>query len=207
MCGICSCAAVEHSDFRQPRTFQTFPTAVADALLSIPILKHTFGAFGLFSASKKSMVHHLGTLKKSCVLYPGGMAELFLCSKTEETLYLRKRAGFIKLALQTGADVVPLYFFGNTTCLDILKHPVLAWMSRKAQLSCTLLWGRFFLPIPYRVTMVYARGMPLGLPVIKDPTKEDVAFWHEKFIQETERLFDTYKVYSPQYAEKKLVIL
>lgn len=52
------------------------------------------------------------TLKKKgaegcVVLYVGGVAELFLSCENEEKLYLKKRKGFIKLALQQGVDIVP----------------------------------------------------------------------------------------------------
>jgi hypothetical protein len=113
------------------------PTAVADALLKTPILKHVLGIFGLVSASKPNMIRQLkkpgaeGTL----VLYVGGMAELFLSSEHQEQLYLKERKGFIKLALTTGVDIVPVYLFGNTTVLSVLKTGVLASLSRKLQVS------------------------------------------------------------------------
>ena len=91
------------------------PTAVADAVLYTPLLKHVLGIFGLISASKESMK---ATLKKPGVsgtvaLYVGGMAELFLSCENEEKIYLKKRKGFIKLALQEGVDVIPVYLFGT----------------------------------------------------------------------------------------------
>jgi Diacylglycerol acyltransferase len=111
------------------------PTAVADAIMYTPILKHVLGIFGLISASKQSMKR---TLKKkgvdgTIVLYVGGMAELFLSCEVEERLYLKNRKGFIKLALTEGVDVVPVYLFGNTTVLSVLKTGVLASISRKVR--------------------------------------------------------------------------
>lgn len=94
-------------------------TAVADILLVMPLLKHVMGIFGLVSASKKNMIQTMqkkgaeGTL----VLYVGGLAELFLSSETQEKLYLKKRKGFIKLALTQGIDVVPVYLFGTLLAL------------------------------------------------------------------------------------------
>ena len=125
-------------------------TAVADAVMYTPILKHVLGIFGLISASKKSLQ---ATLKKpgiagSVVLYVGGMAELFLSSEHEERIYLKKRKGFIKLGLQEGVDVVPVYLFGNTTVLSVLKTGVLATLSRRLQVSLTYIWGKWRLPIP-----------------------------------------------------------
>jgi Diacylglycerol acyltransferase len=111
------------------------PTAVASALLYTPILKHVLGIFGLISASKDSMKRTLKNngVDGTIVLYVGGMAELFLSCHQEEKLYLLKRKGFIKLALQEGIDVVPVYLFGNTTVLSVLKTKFLATLSRKVR--------------------------------------------------------------------------
>ena len=124
-----------------PAFVGVLPTAVADALLFTPILKHVLGIFHLISASKKSLQR---TLKKkgvsgTIVLYVGGMAELFLSDAQYEKLYLMNRKGFIKLALQEGVDVVPVYLFGNTTVLSILKTGFLANVSRRVRLSFVVL--------------------------------------------------------------------
>jgi len=47
-------------------------------------------------------------------------------------------------------------------------------------MSLTLTWGVWGLPIPKPVKLVYARGRPLGLPHILEPTDADVDLWHGK---------------------------
>jgi 2-acylglycerol O-acyltransferase 2 len=144
LCGICSAIYAD-------KEFQgTIPTGVASAVLNTPILKHVMGIFYLISASKSSLKKQFkkGGIEGTVVLYVGGMAELFLSSVTEETLYLKKRKGFIKLALQEGVDVVPIYFFGNTTILSVIKTGLLANLSRRLQISLTYFWGKWLLPIP-----------------------------------------------------------
>jgi hypothetical protein len=47
-----------------------------------------------------------------------------------------------------GADIIPMYFFGNTTVLTIPKSALLENISRVLQVSITIFWGRWFLPIP-----------------------------------------------------------
>lgn len=128
-CGICSAVTCP--------TTSLPPTAVADALLHTPILKHVLGIFGLVSASKQSMLRQLAKpgAEGTLVLYVGGMAELFLSCENEEKLYLKNRKGFIKLALTTGVDVIPVYLFGNTSVLSVLKKGMLADISRKLQVS------------------------------------------------------------------------
>jgi 2-acylglycerol O-acyltransferase 2 len=78
----------------------------------------------------------------------GGIAELFKSSRKEERLYLSKRKGFIKLALQENVDVIPVYLFGNTSVLTVVKTGVLADLSRRLGVSLTYFWGKWYLPIP-----------------------------------------------------------
>jgi Diacylglycerol acyltransferase len=204
-CGICSAISA-------PPEFVGkwhFPTAVADALLHTPLLKHVLGVFGLISASKSSMVR---TLQKpgprGCVvLYVGGMAELFLSCENQERLYLKARKGFIKLALTTGVDVVPIYLFGNTTVLSVLKTGLLAYLSRKLQVSLTYIWGKWYLPIPRPTKLLYVSGQPLGMPKIENPTQADIDLWHDKYCQQVKQLFDLYKERVPEYKHKQLEIL
>ena len=54
--------------------------------------------------------------------------------------------------------------------------------------------------------VLYARGRPLGLPHISDPSDEDVAKWHKKYCDEVTRLFNTYKEKVPMYKHKQLLI-
>lgn len=122
-----------------PKKYGHLPTAVAAALLHFPILKQVMGMFSLIDASASNMAK---VFKKDgpegcIILYVGGIAELFKCSLTEERLYLSKRKGFVKLALREGVDIIPAYFFGNTSILSILKTGPLASLSRKIGGSLT----------------------------------------------------------------------
>lgn len=201
-CGICS-------SIYSPEFSCDLKSAVASAVLFTPILKHVMGIFGLVDASRTSLKKHLqkkGTLG-SVVIYVGGLAELFLSSRDEEILYLAKRKGFIKLALREGVDIVPIYLFGNTSVLTVLKTGFLAEISRKLQVSLTFFWGKWGLPIPRDEKLLYVGGQPLGMPQISEPTQEDIDKWHAKYCTEVTRLFNTYKERVPLYKHKKLVIV
>lgn len=170
-------------------------------------MKNVLGVFGLVDASRDSLQKRLSG-GGHVVLYLGGIAELFLSSPTSEAVYLKKRAGFIKLALQTGADVVPLYLFGNTSVLSVVSTGPLAALSRKLQMSFTLFWGRWGLPVPRPRPLLYVRGKPLGLPVVAPEkiTDELVAEWHGKFLREVERLYSTYRELNVDYKDKPLEV-
>jgi hypothetical protein len=60
------------------------------------------------------MVYVLSKLKRSVGLMAGGIAEIFLSSTHKEIIYIKKRTGFVKLALQQGTPLIPVYYFGNT---------------------------------------------------------------------------------------------
>jgi len=199
--GICSACYPLRDETLMPN----FPTAVASVVMQLPILKHVMGVFGLLNASKKSLTKHMQQ-GKSFVLYTGGIAELFLCSKTEEKLFLKNRKGFIKLALRNNADVTPTLLFGNTEVLDVLKNDFLQKLSRSAQVTMTWFWGLWGLPVPLPKQIVYVRGRPLGLPHIEEPTDEDVDKWHTKFCLEVQRLFETHKA-DTDYNHKTLTII
>lgn len=192
-----------------PAEVRNVPTAVASVLLKTPILKNVMGIYGLTPASGSNMkrVFQKGVGIKGCiVLYIGGIAELFKTCPTEERLYLKNRKGFIKIALREGVDIVPVYLFGNTSVLNVLKNSFLENASRKMQMSVTYFWGKWFLPIPRDDKLLYVRGKPLGLPFIPEPTDDDVNKWHGKYCEEVTRLFEMNKERLPAYKHKKLFI-
>ena len=151
-CGICGKIAAPL------QIQQHVPTAVASSLLITPILKNVMGIFGLIPASSSSLKKHFqapltetgndSIASRSVVIYVGGIAELFKSSRKEERLYLSQRKGFIKLALRENVDVIPVYLFGNTSVLTVVKTGLLANLSRKSGVSLTYFWGKYHLPIP-----------------------------------------------------------
>jgi hypothetical protein len=62
-------------------------------------------------------------LPRVSLLVPGGAEESVNC--TEPRLTLAKRKGFVRIALQTGASLVPMYTFGETELYrPVTKHPL-----------------------------------------------------------------------------------
>ena len=182
------------------------PTAAATVVKKFPVLKDVLGVFGVIDASGATLAKRLVRPMSSVVIYVGGMVELFYSSPKREVVFLKKRKGFIKMALRTGADVIPLYLFGNTTVLSALTSGPLASLSRKLGVSVTFFWGRFGMPLPKAVRLVYARGRPLGMPHIPEPTDEDVDRWHAEYCNKLTELFDAYKGRNPDYKHKELLI-
>eukprot|EP00192_Tetraselmis_astigmatica_P013957 CAMPEP_0117696540 /NCGR_PEP_ID=MMETSP0804-20121206/28730_1 /TAXON_ID=1074897 /ORGANISM="Tetraselmis astigmatica, Strain CCMP880" /LENGTH=307 /DNA_ID=CAMNT_0005510691 /DNA_START=15 /DNA_END=939 /DNA_ORIENTATION=- len=183
----------------QPHGVFTFGGACA---VEVPFIKQAVGIFGSCDASSRTL---LKTLKqKSCVLYAGGIAELFLTDDLEEKLYVNKRKGFIKVALQSGVAIVPLYIFGNTTTLKVAKGQALVKFARKAGISLTWFWGVWYTFVPFPKKCLVAVGKPMELPQVDNPEQAMIDQYHEQYISEVKRLFDTYKKYNSDYANKEL---
>ncbi|GMI55323.1 hypothetical protein ScalyP_jg11705 [Parmales sp. scaly parma] len=190
--------------------FRMIKTAAASAVVNFPFLKQVMGIFGLIDAAKPNLIRHLkkGGAEGTIVIYVGGIAELFMCSESEERLFLQKRKGFVKLALQTGTSLIPLYMFGNTTVLTPLKWKFLVSLSRKMQASMTYFWGMGGLPVPRKVKLVYCRGKMVHVPKIEEPTQADIDKYHKLYVDEVTRIYTKYQptVCDGDYAKKKLVI-
>jgi hypothetical protein len=84
-------------------------------------------------------------MHKSVRLHVGGTTEVFECNEHLEVLHLTKHKGFIKLALQLGVDLVPVYMFGNTSVFPLWndKFGLLVRLSRMMQMPVTYVWGAY----------------------------------------------------------------
>ena len=87
---------------------------IADVLLRTPGLRHLYTAVGSRSASKKS-IERIFKAGGSVGILPGGIKEMFLADRgaSTERIYLAKRFGFVKMAMTSGAAVVPIVHFGG----------------------------------------------------------------------------------------------
>ena len=140
---------------------------------------------------------------------PGGIAELFEARHGgPEGRVLRRRKGFVKLALQTGAPLVPLYCFGNTDIFHVFRARWLCRLSRRAQVSLQLFWGRWCLPLPYKRKLLLVVGTPVGgaRPPVAEPTAEEVDALHARYVAELEALFHRHKARLPGWESRELVI-
>ena len=125
----------------------------ASVVYYFPILRHIFSLCGTRPATRRNITKILDE-GYHCTILPGGIAEMYLCSNEVENVYLKKRKGSIKAALQEGANIIPVYFFGNSHLFDTYNSggttSFISRISRKLQASIVFFTGRHYLPVPFR---------------------------------------------------------
>lgn len=171
---------------------------MAPLLFNIPVVRQMLMGFGCCTPATKSAMHQIMRKEQDFGILPGGMEEVALYTFQKERVFLSKRAGFIKYALQHGYLLLPGYTFGECDMYNSWTGgaDLLMWVQKNLGFVLPVFWG----PIPFMpwlpnpdIAVHTVVGAPLQLPLIAEPTKEDVDKWHQKYIEALRTVFDTYK--------------
>jgi 1-acyl-sn-glycerol-3-phosphate acyltransferase len=194
-------------------TGSTFRGLAASSALRPPIFKQILRSIGIIDASRH-IARKAVEDGESLGISTGGVAEVFETNEGDECIVLKQRIGLIKLAIRTGADLVPCYLFGNTDLLSCWAgegipqgRTILEKISRKIGFALIIIHGRFGLPIPRRVPVLGVMGKPIPTYKIKceEPTQEQIETIQKLLLDEMQEIFERYKgLYG--WKDKKLII-
>lgn len=169
----------------------------APVLFRIPLLRHILLACGCCVPATKAGMRRLFAERVTFGIVPGGSEEVAIHEPGRENLYLRKRAGFLKYALQHGYTVVIAFSFGESDLYSSVKalRPLNLWLVKKLGFVLPIFCGSWFCPLlPRRdVPLHTVFGKALVLPKIEDPTPEQVETWHATYMRELEAVFERHK--------------
>lgn len=156
---------------------------------------------------------------KKIVLMVGGAQEALNSRPGLYQLVLKKRKGFIKIALKTGAPLVPVFSFNEVEIFDQPSNEPGTFI-RKFQdfvksvtgIAPAIFIGRGFLQysfgfIPRRQRITTVVGAPLEAEHTNTPTKKQIDDLHEKFIIALIQLFEDHKHKYLKNAEKISLII
>lgn len=182
-------------------------TAVASNMLYIPIVAPLLIWLGCIPANDASIRDAVS--RETCIIVPDGIAGIFHSDPLVEKLYIRKRRGFVKLAIEQGSALVPMYCFGHTqsfirfSVLDSVLTP----LSRRLGFSIIFFKGYSLLPsLPRRVQMTMVIGSIFQPPKCSNPSEEMIQRVLDQYIAHIEVLFEKHKRIIPGWAEKRLEI-
>jgi hypothetical protein len=218
--GPFGCFGTGAMDFNKLYPKMTPHLLTVDTFFMIPFAREFFLTFGAIPATKKSMTYILSYPGggKVGVLLPGGLPEMLSSRLNTNTLYLASKKGFIKLALQNGSPLVPVYSFGETNVYDQLLNDE-GSLIKKIQVACVRAVG-FYLPVvngrgilqysygilPNKIPITTVVGAPIEVEKTPQPTQEQIDTLHSKYVDALTQLFYAHRE-SAGYGDAELEIV
>ncbi|KAL4781151.1 diacylglycerol acyltransferase-domain-containing protein [Aspergillus varians] len=186
-----------------------------DSNFRIPFYREYALSMGLASVSRESCENLLTKggvdgegMGRAITIVIGGARESLNASPGSLRLVLKRRKGFIKLAIRTGADLVPVLAFGENDLYEQVRsdsHPLI----HKFQMLVKQTLG-FTIPLfhargvfnydvglmPYRRPLNIVVGRPIHVVQQQDRNKIDDDYinqLHSEYVKELERLWNEWK--------------
>lgn len=184
-----------------------------------PFIRELSLALGGCPSSVDGMNYVLSRPGNAVALVVGGASESLESRPGTYKIILKRRKGFVKLALMHGAPLVPVISFGETDVYDQVQNPE-GSLLRRAQEFCrrvtgiapVVLLGRglfqySFGVVPQRRPVTTLVGTPIPIQKVPEPTEEQINELHQKFTEELTALFETKKhLYLPNSESINLII-
>ena len=174
--------------------------------LRVPFWRELLLSNGICSVSRKTCDYLLRSGQgTSIVLVPGGAREALDAHPGTNDLTLKRRRGFIKVALQNGADLVPVFSFGENdifkqanngdgTMLRKWQHIFLKYVG----VAPCLPFGRGifnydFGVLPQRHPIITVVGKPIPVTKQANPSDDQVSKLQKQYIDALHEIYERYK--------------
>jgi 2-acylglycerol O-acyltransferase 2 len=160
-------------------------------LYKAPFLSHSLKTLNGIPALYDDMNRALQA-KKSLLVYPGGVREIFKSS--QECIVIKKRKGIFRLALENGVPLLPIYTFGLS---QIYKRSDISitfpYLFKNKKDTAAYYYGYYYTPFPFQKKLFSVVGKPIPVKKKKDVTLQDINSLRDIYIQEVKKLYYTYE--------------
>ncbi|KAK3936070.1 diacylglycerol acyltransferase-domain-containing protein [Diplogelasinospora grovesii] len=198
-----------------------------DSNFRIPIYREYILSMGLRSVSKESITNILTRggpnnegMGRAVTIVVGGARESLEAQPGTLHLILGERKGFIKIALRTGADLVPVLAFGENDLYDQVSpktHPRLhmlqMWVLRTLKFTLPFLHGRGIFNydvglMPYRRPLHVVVGKPIKVAQqTQNIEQAEIDRLHKLYVEELQKIWDSYKDAFAKDRKEELLII
>lgn len=171
---------------------------VTSIAYKIPILKHVFTWVGSGSIDKENVVDMISKGESPMICVGGAHEVIYMENSSEYVLYMSPRLGYVKIAMQQGVDIVPMFAFGQRNLWDYYI-PSSTWLHSLGRkigfipLIYTGMWGLPLAPPKAGGQVTVVLGAPVEIPKIAEPTPEQLAEYALKVIEGVQRIFEENK--------------
>ncbi|KAJ3008805.1 diacylglycerol O-acyltransferase 1 [Thoreauomyces humboldtii] len=173
---------------------------------NIPLWREVLLSLGIVSVSRRSCDNILNKGPgHSCMIVVGGATEALHAFPGTADLTIRKRLGFIKVALRNGASLVPVFTFGENDIWNQVNNPPGSLIRRTQALfqkyltfAPPLFFGRGIFQynvgiMPFRRPVVSVVGAPIPCPKTENPSQEMILHYQEKYLDALQKVWDDHK--------------
>ncbi|XP_041865272.1 2-acylglycerol O-acyltransferase 2 [Melanotaenia boesemani] len=172
-----------------------------------PFFRDYIMCAGLIPSDKESATYPLQCRRggSAVAIAVGGAPEALDAHPGSFNVLLANKKGFIKLAMEHGAHLVPVFSFGENELFDQVTNPRgtwLRWIQERLQsvmgISLPLFHARgifqySFGLMPYRRPINTVVGRPIKVEKKERPTPEELDALHQLYMDELSNLFDEHK--------------
>lgn len=168
----------------------------------IPLYREFLLYLGFASVSRKSIANILGLGPgHSCLIVVGGAEEALESKPDSANLVLAHRLGFVRMAITQGADLVPVFGFGENQLYDQVDNKNGTWtryiqtrLKQALGFTIPLFYGRGvftynFGILPHRLPLNVIVGSPISVQQNPDPSVEMVHAVHTQYLQALRDLY------------------
>ncbi|KAF0451685.1 diacylglycerol acyltransferase [Gigaspora margarita] len=187
---------------------------------NIPLYRDYLMAQGLASVSRQSCMNILRRGPgNSVMIVVGGAGESLSARPGINDLILKKRLGFIKIAIVSGASLCPVFSFGENDIWDQADNPEgsMLWRFQKSVQKLSgwtlpLFHGRGIFNydwgfLPHRRPIVTVVGKPIDVVQNDNPTEEQLLEVQKKYIAELYEIWDNYKDIYAKNRKRELTLI
>mmetsp|Transcript_39027 Transcript_39027/g.98360 ORF Transcript_39027/g.98360 Transcript_39027/m.98360 type:complete len:338 (+) Transcript_39027:68-1081(+) len=192
---------------------ELFPGIEARALAAsfafyIPIYREIILGGGFCDAARYS-ARRIIEQGHSLMLVPGGATEALYASPKEDILVLRKRRGFVRLALKHGLALVPCFSFNENNSYELVdsKWAFVEWLKTRFQRVFGISLPIIAHLIPHKCNITTVVGEPMFMEKIEHPDHETIDKYLQEYMDRVTALYAKHGQELNEPNDKKLSII